>query len=158
MIKQILIYAFLALLIAGCASQPETHKPQHSYLKSEPSDWFLPPLLVLGDTALHPPQPHDTLNHSDFVPFDVLPSVVSKVQPVYPRQYLVDGQEAHVYVRVWISPEGYPLQAVVFKSTNANFDSAAAEAAMKWTFKAPILKGNPVSTWITIPFGFHLVK
>jgi TonB family protein len=133
-------------------------RPRRSYLKSEPNDWKLPPLLILGDTAVHPTQPRgDTASHGIFTAYDSNASVLEKTEPTYPQSELARGDEADVYVRVWISPEGLPLQVVVFKSSDANFNQAAAEAAMKWRFKAPTLKGKPVSTWITIPFRFRLL-
>ena len=131
-------------------------RAQRSYLKAEPDDWKLPPLLILGDTALHPTSSGDTVFHGIFTAYDSLASVLEKTEPTYPSSELERGHEADVYVRVWISPEGYPLQVVVFKSSDNNFNQAAAEAAMKWVFKAPTLKGKPVSTWITIPFRFRL--
>jgi TonB family protein len=132
-----------------------SNQPERSYLKPEPDDIRLPSLLTLGDTTIHPTIAFDTTNHSNPVQYEK-PRVLDKVEPTYPKEELSRGDEADVYVRVWISPGGYPLQAVVFKSSDSNFNRAAADAAMKWVFKAPTINGKPMSIWITIPFRFRL--
>jgi len=104
-------------------------------------------LHLLGNDSLPPPQ---------FVPYDIDPKVLVRATPEYPAPQMHNGIQADVWIMVWVNINGHVSQSVVFKSTDDDFNSAAAIAGFKWEFQPAQIKGKPVSTWIEIPFRFRL--
>ena len=92
----------------------------------------------------------------DNVLVDVQPSVIKRVEPVYPKDALAKGSEGKVWLKILVDTEGKPAQVEVLKSENEYFDQASITAARQWMF-SPALKDNkPVAVWITLPFKFKL--
>ncbi len=143
------VILFLLPYIFGCS-------PTHNILNIEPNDFKLPPLLILGDTTRHSISTEDSTSVRDSIKYDVEPSVLHQANPVYPPLELALGKEADVFVKVWVTKEGKARQAIVFKSSDMQFNRAAAEAAMRYEFKPAVLKGKPVAVWVYIPFRFRL--
>lgn len=92
----------------------------------------------------------------DNVLVDVQPSVIKRVEPVYPADALAKGSEGKVWLKILVDTRGNPAQVEVLKSENDYFDQASITAARQWLF-SPALKDNkPVAVWITLPFKFKL--
>lgn len=94
----------------------------------------------------------------DNVLVDVQPSVIKRVEPVYPKDALAKGSEGKVWLKILVDTDGKPAQVEVLKSENEYFDQASITAARQWLF-SPALKDNkPVAVWITLPFKFKLAE
>ena len=79
-----------------------------------------------------------------------LPSVISTVQPEYPRDALRDGVSGEVTVAFTVNADGSVGAASVVSSNPRNvFDRQAVAAIKKWRFEAP---GEPVSGRRTFSF------
>lgn len=94
----------------------------------------------------------------DFVPVDKEPQIINSVIPYYPELAQKAGIEGRVILKIWISKEGKPVQALVLKSTAKVFDRPAVEAAMKYRFTPAMFDNKPVGVWVVIPFTFKLKK
>jgi TonB family protein len=98
----------------------------------------------------------------DFVPYDMEPIVIKRVEPKYPESALRDSLEGTVYIKVWVDRKGRVREAVVLKLrnklSNDIFTASAIEAAKQWVFTPALIKGESVSVWVSIPFRFRLPK
>lgn len=93
---------------------------------------------------------------ASFVPRQVEPHVVVKIEPVYPPIAVRAGLEGNVFVQVWVDTKGEVRKTVVVKSDGEVFNDAAVEAARGWVFTPALMQDRPVSVWVTIPFRFRL--
>ncbi|MDE3057402.1 MAG: energy transducer TonB [Bacteroidota bacterium] len=92
---------------------------------------------------------------------DIPPVPIATKAPDYPTYYV--GQSAYliegeVWIKMFITKEGNPKRAYIIKSSNRTFNKACLEAAMQWKFKPAIIKGNPTTVWVSIPFKFQFRK
>lgn len=87
---------------------------------------------------------------------DPMPTLVKRADPMYPKSALKAGIEGTVYVKALVDTEGKVARVEVVKSDAKELDSAAIDAAKKFTFKAAVSSGKPVEAWVTIPFKFKL--
>ncbi len=96
----------------------------------------------------------------DIIPADKQPTIVSKVEPVYPRSALAAGIEAKVWTKVLISKEGKVEKVEVTQGNNDHpeFDSAAVRAAQQFVFNPATAHGEPVAVWVSIPFVFKVAE
>lgn len=92
----------------------------------------------------------------DFVEFEKAPEVIKSVAPRYPELARRAGMEGTVFVRVWIDREGKVRAVEVQKSDAEIFNQPAIEAAQQMLFSPAMMKGEPVSVWVAIPFKFKL--
>ncbi len=97
---------------------------------------------------------------SDFIPVEIIPEIIWKNVPDYPRlarQMMVTGR---VVVRVLIGITGRPIDVVIQETTDPNgeygFNEAAQESAMKCFFKPAFQEGKPVKVWVSFPYEFVL--
>lgn len=75
----------------------------------------------------------------------------------YPVESLRKGEEGSVIIRVRISAEGKPSDAVIDQSSGfRNLDKAARKAVMRWTFAPKIINGTAVDSEILVPVDFKL--
>jgi len=109
--------------------------------------------VVVGDTTLDRHMPVYT---PDFVPVDKQPVPLSSVNPVYPDSARRAGIEGTVWVKALVDTDGAVKKAVVMRSDNQIFDTAAIDAIMKWKFTPAIDKGKFVRVWVMVPFHFKL--
>lgn len=97
---------------------------------------------------------------SDFIPVDIIPEIIWKSVPKYPRLARRMGAQGTVIVRVLIGITGRPLDVVIAKSSGTNgkygFEEAALESAMKCFFKPAFQDGKPLKVWVSFPFVFNL--
>ncbi|MCI0691706.1 M56 family metallopeptidase [candidate division KSB1 bacterium] len=95
---------------------------------------------------------------TDFVQFDRAPQIVHQVTPVYPVIAKKAGIEGTVWLKILIREDGRVEKVEVFKSTKSEmgFDEAAIAAAQKFEFEPALKNGQPVATWVALPFRFKL--
>lgn len=92
----------------------------------------------------------------DFVPFEKPPTVIKRVEPIYPELARKAGIEGKVFVKVWIDKHGKVKDVIVLKSTVELFNQAAIDAAKQWEFTPAMMKLGPVDVWSTLTFNFML--
>jgi TonB family protein len=96
---------------------------------------------------------------SEFIPCEILPSLVQYAPPVYPQSAIDKGQEGVVWITVCVGKLGSVLDAVVLRSSGiTELDDAAREAAYWCKFEPAILNGEPVCQWISYKIEFVLKK
>ncbi len=88
---------------------------------------------------------------------DSHPKVVRKAPPVYPFAAKRKGIRGRVMIRCLIAIDGKARKFEIIESIPEGvFDDASISAVQKWRFKPGILGGEPVPTWVRIPFKFSL--
>jgi protein TonB len=76
---------------------------------------------------------------------DAAPTPLVRIEPQYPRQAAMSGQEGWVQLRFDISATGEVQNVEVMKSQPARiFDSAARAAVLKWKYRPQMQDGKPV--------------
>jgi TonB family protein len=93
---------------------------------------------------------------ADSVPYEKEPTVIKKVDPIYPKKALKDSLEGDVLVKVRVNARGDVVNARVIRTDDDIFNEAALTAARQWKFTPAVLKGEPVAVWVSIPFRFRL--
>ena len=86
------------------------------------------------------------------------PTLVERVEPVYPvaaRKTLVSG---HVVLEVVLDREGVPHAPTVVEMTEGceELAAAAVEAVLQWRYEPARLDGRPVPVYFTVTVQFHL--
>jgi len=95
----------------------------------------------------------------EFVPVEIMPELIFKNKPEYPRMVKDAGLEGTVYLRVLVKKDGTVGDAKVEKSSKiASLDEAALAAAFGCKFKPAIQNGRPVNVWVSFPYEFTLTK
>lgn len=98
-----------------------------------------------------------TCEHSATVKQDKLPEPLNLVRPSYPEEAKKSNIEGIVIARVLVNETGKVDSVELVKSSgSALLDNAAQEAALKSTFKPATRNGQPVASWVVIPFQFIL--
>jgi TonB family protein len=102
--------------------------------------------------------PNATEATTDFVAFDQAPEIIQHVAPVYPAIAKNAGIEGEIWLKILVREDGRVDKAEVFKSTKPDlgFEEAAIAAAQKFEFKPALKNGQPVATWVALPFRFKL--
>jgi protein TonB len=76
---------------------------------------------------------------------DAAPTPLVRIEPQYPRQAAMSGQEGWVQLRFDISAAGEVKNVEVIKSEPARiFDAAARSAVLKWKYRPQMQDGKPV--------------
>lgn len=138
--KTILASCFIVILtflLAGCGEN--TKGPDHQVSPSSTS----------GASGQEAPPP-------DRVDFDKEPTVLKKVEPVYPELAKKAGLEGKVWVKIWIGTDGSAKQVVLLKSDSDVFNQATIDAAKQFLFTPAYIKDKPVDSWVSVPFKFKL--
>jgi TonB family protein len=117
-----------------------------------------PPLFVIEDTTVQTKVSENDAFVSNDTTLNIEPTVVQKVEPVYPPLELVFEKEANVLVKIWVTRTGKVRKVVVLNSTDNQFNKAAALAAMQWVFTPAVEKGKKVSVWVSMPFRFRIKR
>jgi len=95
----------------------------------------------------------------EFVPVEIMPELIFKNKPEYPRMVKDAGLEGKVTLRVLVKKDGTVGDAIVQVSSRiASLDEAALKAVFGCTFKPAIQNGRPVNVWVSFPYEFELTK
>lgn len=88
--------------------------------------------------------------------FDQAPEIMQWVTPVYPAIAKNAGIEGEILLKVLVREDGRVDKVEVVKSTKPDlgFEEAAIAAAQKFEFKPALKNGQPVATWVSLPFRF----
>jgi len=154
--------AFRALPARGMPAQHRA--PPIGQVRSSPPPPA--PRLVAGATPKRSEPPaatdvtpsptgDDLPKYGEYVYVDVLPEVITKVNPQYPdvaREASVDGT---VMVQALVGRDGRVKDARVVKSI-AMLDAAAVAAVRQWVFRPALGNNKPVAVWVAVPLKFTL--
>ncbi|TZF84432.1 energy transducer TonB [Cognatilysobacter lacus] len=84
-------------------------------------------------------------------------TAVDTPPPAYPERLACNGVGGTVQLRVHIETDGHIRQSEVQQSSgNAELDTAAQQAVLKWTFRPEMQAGHAVAKWIAVPMTFHV--
>jgi protein TonB len=110
------------------------------------------------EVAINIPMEELFPRRGEFVPVEVQPQVISKVQPVYPELARKAQVEGTVYLDLLVDKEGKVRRVEIVKPSGSTvgFEEAAVEAAEQWTFSPAIQNGEPVAVWMTLPIRFEV--
>lgn len=89
------------------------------------------------------------------------PSILNKIDPIYPQQTRQAGIEGTVLLKIQILTTGRAGSISVSRSSgNEQLDSAAIAAVNQWSFVPAKDRdsGQAVTCYTTIPISFHLLK
>lgn len=115
------------------------------------------PSTGTGDVQIQIPE--DALpGFGDFVPVEVVPKAVFKVEAAYPELARRAGLTATLRLQLIVDKEGKVRDVRVLKCStpNVGFEQAAVEAVKQWTFSPAIQNGKPVAVSTTLPYTFTL--
>lgn len=88
---------------------------------------------------------------------DTPPSPRNRVIPVYPERAKQRDLEGNVLVSVLVGVDGQVKSVKILEANPPGvFDEAVATAVRQWTFGPATYRGNPVESWVNIPFPFSL--
>ena len=88
---------------------------------------------------------------------DEIPQVVRSITPEYPYMAKRSRIEGRVVVRMLVTAKGATANLSIHSATPADvFDKAALNAAKRYRFQPGKYKGQPVDTWVLLPFVFEL--
>ncbi len=87
-------------------------------------------------------------------PAVVAPTVLLRVDAVFPPSALADRKSADVVLGVTVDVLGHVSKVDVIASGGADFDEPAIAAARAWTFAPAMRDGKPVASRIKVPFHF----
>lgn len=110
--------------------------------------------LVISDEALMFAE--DEPDIDDFIPYQVAPAIVKRVEPLYPELARKAGMQGKVWVKVLIDKEGKVKKAVIMQGPEI-FHEEAIAAVMQWVFKPAIQQDRPIAVWMAIPISFKLL-
>jgi len=78
---------------------------------------------------------------------DVMPTLVTRVTPIYPPIAQQAGMSGEVDLWLRVGPDGHVIKVAVMHS-NPLFDEAATKAALQWVFTPATTDGRPVAVWV----------
>jgi TonB family protein len=93
---------------------------------------------------------------ADQVAVDKDPTVLKKVEPVYPELAMKAGLEGKVWVKIWVDTEGRAKEVKILKSDSDVFNQVTIDAAKQFLFTPAYVKDKPVSVWVSVPFSYKL--
>lgn len=111
--------------------------------------------LVISDEALFLQEEEPEMD--EFVPYQVAPAIVKRVEPRYPELARKAGVQGKVWVKVLIDKEGKVKKAVIMQGLEV-FHEEAIAAVMQWVFKPAIQQDRPIAVWMAIPISFKLLE
>ena len=110
-------------------------------------------LVISEDALLFEDEP----DIDDFVPYQVAPVIIKRVEPLYPELARKAGVQGKVWVKVLIDKEGKVKKAVIMQGLEI-FHEAATNAVLQWVFKPAIQQDRPIAVWMAIPISFKLLE
>jgi TonB family protein len=112
-----------------------------------------------GQSPAIPDKPLNKIQEGDLLPVDIVdtvPTVIKRVEPVYPaagKRLKVGGK---VIINVLVSEKGDVVKAEVVQGINAalGFNQESLRAVRQWKFNPASIKGIRVKVWWTVAFEF----
>lgn len=91
------------------------------------------------------------------VPYDILPTLLKRVDPEYPRLAIAAGLAGDVVVSALVDRCGKVRDAVVTKSSEfSGFDEPAIRAVKQWRFEPARYRKAAVAMWSDVTVEFRL--
>jgi len=88
---------------------------------------------------------------------DTPPRATRKAPAMYPFAAKRKGITGKVLIRCLVGIDGVAgKHQILISEPDGVFEDAALKALKRWRFKPGILAGEPVPTWIRVPFAFNL--
>lgn len=88
---------------------------------------------------------------------DQRPSILRKVNPLYPYRAKRRNLSGKVVVKFLVSPSGHVEKPRVVESDPEGvFEKNALQAVRKWRFRPGYYQGKAVATWVVLPIHFRL--
>lgn len=113
-------------------------------------------------TAFLPEQAPDTvmLNAIASLHPDIPPQPLHSPQPKYPSTARTSGLNGRVVVKVYVDKDGEikEWEFMEVKPSGLGFAKAVEETLQEWSFKPAMRNGEPVASWVAIPFNFEHKK
>ncbi len=109
-----------------------------------------------------PPTPTPTVQEGDIVkpggPGVILPTIINRVTPSYPKMALKMRSEGTVTLEILIGATGTIEQVKILNCsrTGVGFEKAAEDAVWKWTYKPATKNGVKVQMWIPVRIPFSV--
>lgn len=107
-----------------------------------------------------PPVDSAKQNRTKIALAEIRPELRIKAVPKYPTKAKRKGISGTVWLRVLVGITGRPLDAIIQKTTDPNWDygfnESALKAVMKCEFKPAVQNGKPVKVWVSLPYEFIL--
>ncbi len=136
---------------ATLATQEEMSQMQASLTAGETdgdSMVVAPGAILYGESAEEP-------GINEFIPFEMPPMVVKRVEPVYPELARKAGLQSKVVVKALVDKRGQVKKVVPIQGHEI-FHEAAVQAIMQWVFKPALQQNEAVAVWVAIPLNFVL--
>ncbi len=136
---------------ATLATQEEMSQMQTPVTTGETSGDSMvvaPGALLYGEAAEEP-------GMDEFIPFEMPPMVVKRVEPVYPELARKAGLQSKIVVKALVDKRGQVKRVVPIQGHEI-FHEAAVQAIMQWVFKPALQQNEPVAVWVAIPLNFVL--
>jgi TonB family protein len=142
--------------VAAAAAGPSTSATEPARAVTEPP----PTVATPSATPTAPPEQAANAASGDVysVGGDVSsPSVLSKVDPIYPEALKDLKVSGTVVLQVVVSADGIARDITVVRSDADGLDQSAVEAVQQWRFVPGQLNGEPVAVRARIEVNFKLL-
>jgi periplasmic protein TonB len=104
-----------------------------------------------------PPQSEPAVEQRIYEAAEVnAPTLVHKVEPVYPAVMMRTRMPATVVVRCVIDRNGQVRDAEIISAALPPFNDAVLAAVTKWRFRPGTLRGRPVDTYLNLTVNFSV--
>lgn len=98
-----------------------------------------------------------SVDHIEFVAYEVAPQFKRKVEPEYPAIGREGGVEGTVGLMVYVGPDGLVKNVIITQPMEIEaFNQAAVDAAWECTFTPALQNNKPIGVWIAMPMHFKL--
>jgi protein TonB len=139
--------------------------PDATFATQEEMSQFQAPLMngegAGGDTLIVAPDAllfgneNDEPGMDEFVPFQMPPMIVKRVEPIYPELARKAGMQGKIVVKALVDREGRVKKVAPIQGHEI-FHEAATQAVIQWVFKPALQQNEPVAVWVAIPLNFVL--
>jgi TonB family protein len=135
-LSRFIILAALVAIVAGCRQNGKGPNQQSTPPSSSAANQGTPP--------------------ADQIAVDKEPTLLKRVEPVYPELAMKAGLEGKVWVKIWVDTEGRAKEVKILKSDSDVFNQCTIDAAKQFLFTPAYVKDKPISVWVSVPFAYKL--
>lgn len=107
-----------------------------------------PGAIFYGETAEEP-------GIDEFIPFEMPPMVVKRVEPVDPALARKAGLQSKIVIKALVDKRGQAKKDVPIRGHEL-FYEVATQAIMQWVFKPALQQNEPMAVWVAVPMNFVL--